>query len=105
MKSMSRVHLYPHKEPNGTGYIVAERKGLRDLAKKLLQAADGAVGLETLTLHGSDGHPYNLMIITDVTEEEWQNMPLPKDKNSDPESLEIVKVYNNLKSVTDFNHI
>lgn len=101
MKTMSRVHLYPHKEPNGTAYIVAERRGLRSLAKKLEQAADGAVGLETITLYGSDGHPYNLMIVTDITEDEWQNLPLPKDKSSDPASLEIVKVYNDLKSTAE----
>jgi len=97
MKSMSRVHLYPHKEPNGTGYIVAERRGLRALAKKLEQAADGAVGLETITLYGSDGHPYKLMIVTDITEDEWQNLPLPKEKNSDPSTLEIVKTYHELQ--------
>jgi len=101
MKTMSRVHLYPHKEPNGTGYIVAERRGLRALAKKLEQAADGAVGLETITLYGSDGHPYNLMIVTDITEDEWQNMPLPADRRSDPASLEIVKVYNDLRTVVE----
>jgi len=95
---MSRVHLYPHKEPNGTAYIVAERRGLRALAKKLEQAADGAVGLETIILYGSDGHPYNLMIVTDITEDEWQNLPLPKDKNSDPSTLDIVKIYNDLKT-------
>lgn len=99
MKTMSRVHLYPHKEPNGTAYIVAERRGLRALAKKLEQAADGAVGLETITLYGSDGHPYNLMIVTDITEDEWQNLPLPKENNSNPASLEIVKVYNEMKTV------
>ena len=97
MKTMSRVHLYPHQEPNGTAYIVAERRGLRSLAKKLEQAADGAVGLETITLYGSDGHSYKLMIVTDITEEEWQNLPLPKEKNSGPSSLEIVKVYNDLQ--------
>lgn len=101
MKSMSRVHFYPHKEPNGTAYIVAERRGLRTLAKKLEQAADGAVGLETLTLYGSDGHPYTLMVVTDITEDEWQNMPLPAAKNSDPSKLEIVKVYNDLKSYSE----
>ena len=98
---MSRVHLYPHKAPNGTGYIVAERRGLRALAKKLEQAADGAVGLENITLYGSDGHPYTLMIVTDITEEEWQNMPLPNDKKSDPNNLEIVKIYNELRTVTE----
>ena len=101
MKSMSRVHLYPHKGPNSTGYIVAERRGLRALAKKLEQAADGAVGFETITLYGSDGHPYSLMIVTDISEDEWQNLPLPADKRSDPTQLEIVKVYNDLKTVAE----
>jgi hypothetical protein len=101
MKTMSRVHLYPHKEPNGTGYIVAERRGLKALAKKLEQAADGAAGFETITLYGSDGHPYKLMIVTDITEDEWQNLPLPADKRSDPRSLEIVKVYNDLRTVVE----
>ena len=97
---MSRLHLYPHKDTNDTAYIVAERRGLRALAKKLEQAADSAVGLETITLYGSDGHPYKLMIVTDITEEEWQNLPLPKNKNSDPSTLEIVKIYNDLQSVS-----
>lgn len=97
MKSMSRLHLYPHQEPNDTAYIVADRKGLRDLAKKLTQAADSAVGLETITMHGSDGHAYTVMIVSDVSEDEWQALPLPKNKHSDPASLEIVKTYKSLR--------
>lgn len=94
---MSRLHLYPHKEPNDTAYIVADRKGLRDLAKKLTQAADSAVGLETIVMHGSDGHAYTVMIVSDVSESEWQVLPLPKDENSDPTRLEIVKIYKSLQ--------
>ena len=101
MKTMSRLHLYPHKEPNGRAYIVAERRALRALAKKLEQTADGAVGLEEITFYSSDGHSYNLMIVTDVTEDEWQNLPLPKDKNNDPSCLEVVKVYTDLKTLAE----
>lgn len=97
MKSMNRVHLYPHKEPNGTAYIVADRQGLRDLAHKLMHAADSMVGLENITVHGSDGHPYELMIVSDVTQDEWQTMPLPADRNSDPSKLGIVQLWFGLK--------
>lgn len=97
MKSMSRLHLYPHAEPNGTAYIVADRRGLRDLAKKLTQAADSSVGLDTITFHGSDGHEYKLLIVSDVSQEEWQTLPLPKDQHSDPNTLAIVKTYKSLQ--------
>lgn len=97
MKSLNRVHLYPHKEPNGIGYIVADRQGLRDLANKLMLAADSMVGLENITVYGSDGHPYELMIISDVSQEEWQAMPLPGDDASDPSKLNIVKLWYDLK--------
>ena len=97
MESMSRMHLYPNKEPNDTAYIVADRKGLRDLAKKLTQAADSAVGLETITMHGSDGHANTVMIVSHVSADEWQVLPMLKDKNSVPTSMEIVTTYKNLQ--------
>lgn len=97
MKSMNRVHLHTHKQPNGRAYIVGERAGLRSLAKALEKAANGILGMETITLYSSDGHPYELMIATDITEEEWQNTSVPYDKKSDPSSLEIVKLYDSMK--------
>lgn len=98
MKSMSRVHIHSHKEPNGRAYIVGERSGLRSLAKALEKAANGAVGMETITLYSSDGHPYELMIVTDITEQEWQNTEVPYKRNSDPSQFESVKIYDSLKS-------
>lgn len=92
MKTMSRLHLYPHKEPNGRAYIVAERRALKVLAKKLEQTADGAVGFDKITLYSSDGHPYELMIISDISEEEWQELDVPSSKKSDPSKLETVKI-------------
>ena len=97
MKSLNRVHLYPHSEPNGIAYVVADKQGLRDLAKKLMQAADGATGIETLTVHGSDGHAYEMYIVADMTESEWQNMPVPAQDLGSPAQLEIVQVYNSLR--------
>ena len=98
MRSWNRVHLYPHAGPETTGYIVGDPQGLRDLAKKLLLAADGMVGIENMTMFGSDGHPYDLLIVCDVSEPEWQAMPLPQARDSDPSQLEIVKAYQELKS-------
>lgn len=96
MKTMSRLHLYPHKEPNGRAYIVAERRALRALAKKLEQTADGAVGFDKITLYSSDGHPYELMIVSDISEEEWQDLEVPSSKRSDPSKLETVKIVDEL---------
>lgn len=96
MKSLSRVHLYTHKEPNGRGYIVAERSGLKALAKALDKAASGAVGLEKITVYSSDGHPYELMIVTDLSENEWQEINVPYDRKSNPKQLESVQIYDSL---------
>jgi hypothetical protein len=92
----SRVHLYTHKEPNGRAYIVAEKSGLLALARALQQAANGALGLETIQLYSSDGHPYEL-VITTATEEEWQQSQLPYKKDSDPSQLNLVKLYDDTK--------
>lgn len=96
MKSLSRVHLYTHKEPNGRAYIVAERSGLRALAKTLDKAASGAVGLEKIQVYSSDGHPYELMVVTDLSETEWQEINVPYDRKSNPKLLESVQIYDSL---------
>ena len=92
----SRLHLYPHSGPNTRGYIVAERSALKELAKQATNAANGIAGLETVKFYGSDGHEYELMLVCDVAETEWQGMPLP-NKKSNPELLEVVQTYNELK--------
>jgi len=96
MKSISRVHLYTHKEPNGRGYIVAERSGLKALARALDKAAASAVGLEKITVYSSDGHPYDIMVVTDLSETEWQDINVPYDRRSNPKLLESVQVYDSL---------
>lgn len=92
-----RVHVYPHKGPKTTGYIVGEKSGLLRLAKALEQAARGAVGTEKITLYSSDGHEYDMLVTRDVSETEWQQMELPFDKNADPAKLESIKTYNEIK--------
>jgi hypothetical protein len=98
MKSvLSRVHLHSHKEPKGRAYIVGDRKGLLALSKTLEKAAKGLLGLESIRLFSSDGHEYELMIVADVKEEEWQFMSVPYDPDSNPNSLESIKVYESVR--------
>lgn len=92
----SRLHLYSHSGPKTRGYIVAEQNALRNLAKTLSAAASNAIGFETTTFYGSDGHEYELVIVCDVSEEEWQQLPLPLDTKSDPSQLSVIKIYDDL---------
>ena len=92
-----RVHVYPHRGPNTTAHIVGERSGLLKLAKTLEAAARGAVGTETVELYSGDGHKYEVLVTKDVTEQEWQDLDLPSAKNANPEVLESIKSYKELK--------
>lgn len=94
----TRLHLYPHTEPGGRGYIVGERAALRSLAKHLEDAARGLAGFDIIRCYGSDGHEYELALVCDVSEDEWQNLPVPADKKSDPGQLNIVKTFDDLRS-------
>ena len=90
MNILSRLHLYPHKEPQGTAYIVGERKALKELARALDRAASSPVGTDTVTLYGSDGHPYTVLITKDISEEEWQDI-------TQPEKLSAVQFWEEVK--------
>lgn len=93
----ARLHLYSHAGPGTRGYIVGERAALRSLARHLEDAAKGMVGFDTVEAYGSDGHAYELVLVCDVAEEEWQQLPLPLDKESQPDQLEVVKTFDELK--------
>lgn len=98
MKSiLSRVHIHHHKEPNGRAYIIGDKQGLLELAKTIERAAKSYAGLESIKLFSSDGHPYEIAVVSSISEEEWQNMLLPYDKSSDPSKLETVKLYDSIK--------
>ena len=90
MNVLSRLHLSPHKEPQGTAYIVGERKALRELARALDRAASSPIGTDTVTLYGTDGHPYTVFITKEVSEEEWQDL-------TDPKQLSAVQVWEEVK--------
>lgn len=92
-----RLHLYPHTGPHTRAYIVAEPGALRALAQAAEAAAQGLLGFETVKFYSSDGHEYELAIVCDVSEQEWQNLPVPSDKKSNPGQLSIVQTFDSLK--------
>jgi len=82
MTPKSRLHIHTHKGPNDTAYIVGEKSALRALSDALKEAANGVVRLEKVTLYTSDGHSYDIVISSDVAEEEWQAIKPSYDKSS-----------------------
>lgn len=99
----TRLHLYSHKGPKTRAYIVAEPQALKELAKAAEAASRSVIGLETVKFYGSDGHEYELFIASDVSEDEWQSMPVAYDKTSDPSKLKIVQIYDDIKQSSENN--
>lgn len=93
----SRLHMHNHTEPNGRAYIIGERKALRELGEALIKASKSVIGMDTIHMYTSDGHRYELMIACDVSEEEWQELPVPYSKKHNPCELSIVKTYDEIK--------
>lgn len=93
MTPKARLHIHTHKGPNDTAYIVGEKSALRALSDALKEAANGVVGLEKVTLYTSDGHSYDIVISSDVAEEEWQAIKPSYDKSSDPTTLKSIELY------------
>jgi len=93
----SRLHLYPHKEPQGKSYIVGEKRALKELARALDRAANGHIGIDNVKLYSSDGHEYEVIIAKDIAEEEWQNLQLPYEKNASPDVLESIQLWESIR--------
>jgi len=93
MKTPARLHVYNAQGPRDTAYIVADRSGLRQLAEALKNAANSAVGMETLKLFAADGHAYEVMITCDIAEEEWQATELPYAVKSHVPSVRSINDY------------
>lgn len=96
MKIFSRVHLYPHSQPQGHAYIVGDPAGLRALGELLKTAATSMVGLESAEFFGSDGHSYELRVISQVSDLEWQQLALPGIDLQGAEKLDTVQTFNEL---------
>jgi hypothetical protein len=93
---MARLHIYPHTEPQTDLHIVADPAALRALSQALLRVAQMPNGFERVKLHTSDGHEYTAMIVSGVTEEEWQTIPPAYAKSNVP-VIATLEDYHSLK--------
>lgn len=96
---MARLHIYPHNEPRTDLHIVADPSALRDLAAALISVARNPYTFERVRLHTSDGHEYTAMIVSGVSEEEWQNIPPAYVKTSVP-TISTLEDYHSIKNTT-----
>jgi hypothetical protein len=55
------------------------------------------VGFDTIKFYSSDGHEYELALVCDVSEQEWQDLPVPSNQKSNPGRLAIVQTFDELK--------
>jgi hypothetical protein len=90
LTARARLKLKPSTDTRGRAYIVADAAALRTLAQACELAARGAVGIEICTLYAADGHPYEIFITREVTEDEWQ-----QDQEAD--AIESVAMYDSVK--------
>ena len=100
LTAKARLHMQNHDEPNGRAIIVGERAALKALGTALTKASNSVLGLEQVELYTSDGHKYQILITCDASEEEWQSLPVPYDKNHDLNKLNIVKQFDEVKSTS-----
>lgn len=97
LTAKARLHIQIHNEPNGRSIIVGERAALKALGTALTKASTSVLGLEQVELYTSDGHKYEIVVTCDASEEEWQTLPVPYDKNHDLTKLEIIKTYDEIR--------
>lgn len=93
---MARLHIYPHNEPQTDLHIVADPAALRALAAALTSVAHNPYSFERVRLHTSDGHEYTAMIVSGVSEEEWQTIP-PAYANSTVPAISTLEDYHSIK--------
>jgi len=93
---MARLHIYPHNEPQQDLHIIADPAALRALGNALIKAAQTPMGFERVKLHTSDGHEYTAMIVADVSEAEWQDIPPAYAKSTVP-NIPVLENYKNLR--------
>lgn len=93
MTPKSRLHIYPHTAPRETAYIVGEPQALLHLATTIERAAKSALGMEFSKSYTSDGHEYNIVVCSDVNEDEWQTVNPSHKTNATAEDFACVKLY------------
>ena len=98
MKPTGRLHIYPPTGPRGTGYIVADRAALKGLADAVKSATTSAFGFETIKLYSADGHEYELVITSSVSDEEWQTIGTNYTQSDSVSNIDTVRDYQQLRS-------
>jgi hypothetical protein len=93
---MARLHIYPHNEPKTDLHVVGDPAALRALAQALLKVAQTPQSFERIQLHTSDGHEYTAMIVSGVSETEWQTIPPAYIKSTMP-SIGVLEDYHSLR--------
>jgi hypothetical protein len=96
MKPTGRLQIYPPAGPCKSGYVVADRAALRGLAEAIKSAATSTFGFETVKLYSADGHEYELVITSSVTEDEWQTMESHYAQDTVP-AVSTIQDYNQLR--------
>jgi len=96
MKPTGRLQIYPPSGPRQTGYVVADRAALKGLAEAIKSASTSTFGFETVKLYSADGHEYELVITSSVTEDEWVAIQ-PNYSSSATPQVETLQNYQDLK--------
>jgi hypothetical protein len=96
MKPTGRLQIYPPSGPRQTGYVVADRAALKGLAEAIKSASTSTFGFETVKLYSADGHEYELVITSSVTEDEWVAIQ-PNYSSSVTPQVETLQNYQDLK--------
>jgi len=97
MKPTGRLQIYPPAGPRKSGYVVADRAALKGLAEAIKSASTSTFGFETVKLYSADGHEYELVITSSVTEDEWQAIP----PNYTTLSVPLVETLQNYQELKD----
>jgi hypothetical protein len=79
---------------------VADPAALRDLAQALISVSRNPHTFERVQLHTSDGHEYTAMIVSGISQEEWQTIPPAYAKTTVP-NISTLEDYHNIKKELD----
>jgi hypothetical protein len=102
MKPSTRLHIYPPNGPRDTAYIVADRSALKTLAQAINNATTSAAGFETARFYSADGHEYNIIITSEIDEQEWQTLESHYVRTQTP-TVSTIQNYQELKRELEKN--
>lgn len=93
MTAKSRLHIYTHKGPGDTAYIIGEPAALLNLSRILKNAAANRLGVDIAKHYTSDGHEFNVLVTANASEPEWQTAEPCYSLNKSEDDFESIKIY------------